>query len=129
MITINNTDSVINKPIRFVLAGNPNVGKSTIYNHLTGDIQHTGNWTGKTIDSAYNEICHNGKIISIVDLPGTYSLNYDSSEEKVTTDYIYSDNYDAVIIVINSTLLKRNLLLALQIQFLFKTTVLYMQQI
>lgn len=99
----------------FVLAGNPNVGKSTVFNSLTGLQQHTGNWSGKTVELATGHITLNNKEIIIKDLPGTYSLNGNSPEEQIAKDFIESRNYDYVIIVLDATALERNLLLALQI--------------
>lgn len=97
------------------LAGNPNVGKSTIFNALTGLNQHTGNWTGKTVSNAKGKYTYNDKSFELVDLPGTYSLFAGSAEEEVARDYIESGNPDAVIIVCDATCLERNLNLALQI--------------
>lgn len=97
------------------LAGNPNVGKSTIFNSLTGLNQHTGNWTGKTVSNAIGKYTYNNKIFEIVDLPGTYSLFAGSAEEEVARDYIQSGDPDAVVIVCDATCLERNLNLALQI--------------
>lgn len=97
------------------LAGNPNVGKSTIFNALTGMHQHTGNWPGKTVTNAIG-FCTNGdNSYTIVDLPGTYSLFPHSAEEEVARDFICNGDYDAVIVVCDATCLERNLNLALQI--------------
>ncbi len=97
------------------LAGNPNVGKSTIFNALTGMHQHTGNWPGKTVTNAIG-FCTNGdNSYTIVDLPGTYSLFPHSAEEEVARDFICDGDYDAVIVVCDATCLERNLNLALQI--------------
>ena len=97
------------------LVGNPNVGKSTIFNVLTGMHQHTGNWPGKTIEKASGFKIYNGVRYDFVDLPGTYSLNFHSKEEEVTSDFIYFDNYDALVIVCDATSLERNLNLVIQI--------------
>lgn len=98
------------------LAGNPNVGKSTVFNALTGLKQHTGNWAGKTVAVAQGESTYYGEKITIVDLPGTYSLYAHSSEEEVAKEYIESDLYDLVVVVCDATCLERNLNLVLQIQ-------------
>ena len=97
------------------LAGNPNVGKSTLFNRLTGLRQHTGNWTGKTVEIAVGEVRVNGRRILLVDLPGTYSLHPASGEECVARDFLLSGKADAVIAVCDSTHASRTLTLGLQI--------------
>ncbi|MCL2053392.1 MAG: ferrous iron transporter B [Oscillospiraceae bacterium] len=97
------------------LAGNPNVGKSTVFNALTGMRQHTGNWTGKTVQNARGKCVYNDEEYIMVDLPGTYSLRAHSYEEEIARDYIRSGEPDAVIVVCDATSLERNLYLALQI--------------
>lgn len=97
------------------LAGNPNVGKSTVFNVLTGGHQHTGNWPGKTVASAYGTCRIHETNYTIVDLPGSYSLNAHSAEEEVTRDYIVQGEADLTVVVCDAACLERNLILALQI--------------
>ncbi len=104
----------MDKQFTVALAGNPNVGKSTIFNALTGMKQHTGNWTGKTVETAAGYFKTDKNNYRLVDLPGTYSLIPHSLEEKVARDFIISKKPDAVIIVCDATTLCRNLTLVLQ---------------
>lgn len=97
------------------LAGNPNVGKSTVFNALTGLHQHTGNWPGKTVDSAQGNYSYRNKSFLLVDLPGTYSLLAHSVEEEIARDFICFGQPDATIVVLDATSLERNLNLALQV--------------
>lgn len=103
------------KDIVIALAGNPNTGKSTIFNALTGLRQHTGNWPGKTVTNARGHYIHRGKTFLLVDLPGTYSLLANSPDEQVTRDFICFGKPDVTIIVADATNLERNLNLALQV--------------
>jgi len=96
------------------LGGNPNVGKSTVFNALTGLRQHTGNWSGKTVENARGYCTHNQKAYTIVDLPGCYSLISHSAEEASARDFICSGAADAVIIVCDATCLERSICLVLQ---------------
>lgn len=96
------------------LAGNPNVGKSTVFNALTGMKQHTGNWTGKTVQNAQGRCVYGDNSYVMVDIPGTYSLLAHSAEEEVARDFICFGGTDAVIVVCDATCLERNLNLVLQ---------------
>lgn len=97
------------------LAGNPNTGKSTVFNSLTGLRQHTGNWPGKTVTSAQGNFNYNDRKFVMVDLPGTYSLFANSEDEEIARDFICFGKPDATVVVLDSTCLERNLNLALQI--------------
>lgn len=99
----------------FALAGNPNTGKSTVFNALTGLKQHTGNWPGKTVTNARGQFKIGDTKYVLVDLPGTYSLFSSSVEEEIARDFICFGNHDAVIVVVDATCLERNLNLLYQI--------------
>lgn len=105
---------MLNNNYEIALIGNPNVGKSTIFNALTGMHQHTGNWTGKTVDSALGYFKTDKNNYRLVDLPGTYSLIPHSPEEEIARNYIIDKKPDAVVIVCDATTLSRNLNLVLQ---------------
>ncbi len=96
------------------LAGNPNVGKSTVFNSLTGLNQHTGNWPGKTVTNAQGRYRHKDRDFIMVDIPGTYSLMANSTEEEIARDFVCFGNPDTTVIVADATCLERNLNLVLQ---------------
>lgn len=98
-----------------VLVGNPNTGKSTIFNALTGSHQHTGNWSGKTVGNAAGTMVYKDTRYEIIDLPGIYSTNPVSADEKCAMDCIKSGLADIVVIVLDATCLERNLILALEL--------------
>lgn len=100
--------------IVIALAGNPNVGKSTVFNELTGLNQHTGNWPGKTVATARGSYTYCDTVHIMVDLPGTYSLMVNSAEEEIARDFICFGNPDVTVVVVDATCLERNLNLALQ---------------
>lgn len=97
------------------IAGNPNVGKSTVFNSLTGLHQHTGNWPGKTVSNASGIANFNDKDFLLVDIPGTYSIMSNSQEEEIARDYICFGNPDCTVVVLDATCLERNLNLVYQI--------------
>lgn len=96
------------------LLGNPNVGKSTLFNALTGLRQHTGNWPGKTVSNAEGNFSYKNKNYNIIDLPGIYSLNAYSEEEEIARDFLKSKDIDIILIVVDATSLERNLNLILE---------------
>ncbi|MBQ3336747.1 MAG: ferrous iron transport protein B [Selenomonadaceae bacterium] len=97
------------------LTGNPNTGKSTIFNELTGARQKIGNWPGVTVDKKVGVIEHNGRKISVIDLPGTYSINARSQEEQVVSDYFKENKPDIVVNIIDASNISRNLFLTVQL--------------
>lgn len=111
-----------NEPV-IALCGNPNVGKSTLFNALTGMKQHTGNWSGKTVSLARGICTRGGKRYGIVDLPGTYSLLAHSKEEEIASGFIADGNADAAVVVCDATCLVRSLTLAMQVSRLHARTV------
>ena len=102
------------KQINIALAGNPNTGKSTIFNALTGSHQHVGNWPGKTVEKKEGKFSQAGYEVEVVDLPGTYSLSAFSPEEMIARDYIIDQKPDLVVTVLDSANLERNLYLTVQ---------------
>ena len=100
------------------LAGNPNVGKSTLFNALTGKNQHTGNWPGKTVELAQGQRDYKGRVYRFADLPGTYSLISRSPEERVAEEFLTDGGADCTVAVCDATCLERSLILALQVRTL-----------
>jgi ferrous iron transport protein B len=103
------------KQFTLALAGNPNSGKSTVFNALTGARQHVGNWPGKTVEKKEGVCKRDGYEIQVVDLPGTYSLTAYSLEEVIAQDYLLEEKPDVVIDVVDAANLERNLYLAVQL--------------
>ncbi len=110
--------------ITVCLSGNPNVGKSTVFNALTGLHQHTGNWSGKTVETAIGTSSYLGRRIILIDTPGTYSLTAHSKEEEVARDFILSGGAEVNVTVCDATALERNLNLIIQITEQLKNTIL-----
>jgi Fe2+ transport system protein B len=108
-ITVGENQKVI------ALAGNPNVGKSTVFNALTGLRQHTGNWPGKTVDNAQGTFTYKNNSFLLVDLPGTYSILAHTVEEEIARDFICFGRPDVTVVVLDATSLERNLNLTLQV--------------
>lgn len=108
-VRVDNNDYVV------ALAGNPNTGKSTVFNALTGLKQHTGNWPGKTVTRAEGGYSYNDKKYKLVDLPGTYSLLSTSQDEEIARNFILFGKPDVTVIVVDASRLERNLNLVLQI--------------
>ena len=103
------------KEFHIALAGNPNAGKSSVFNVLTGSHQHVGNWPGKTVEKKEGIYQQGEYRIKVVDLPGTYSLTAFSPEEVIARDYILNEKPDAVVTVLDAANLERNLYLAVQV--------------
>jgi len=101
--------------IRVALIGNPNVGKSLIFNDLTGGKAHVGNWPGKTVEKKEGRCRYKGEEMEIVDLPGTYSLTAHSIDELIARDYIVKEKPDVVVDIVDASNLERNLYLTLQL--------------
>jgi ferrous iron transport protein B len=118
-----------NKKLHIALAGNTNVGKSVIFNYLTGLHQHIGNWPGKTVEKAEGTLHFKGYTIDIIDLPGIYSLSTFSIEEQITRKYIAIEKPDVVINVVDASILERNLYFTLQLIELDIPIVLALNQI
>jgi ferrous iron transport protein B len=101
--------------LTIALAGNPNAGKTSLFNALTGARQHVGNWPGKTVEKKEGTFRYQGLTCQVVDLPGTYSLSAYSPEEVITRDYILDEQPDIVINVVDASNLERNLYLTVQL--------------
>ncbi len=106
------------RPLTVALAGQPNVGKSAIFNMLTGLSQHVANWPGKTSEQRVGEYRHNGRVMRVVDLPGIYSLTANSEEERITRDYIMRERPDVVAVIVDAVALERNLYLLAELLYL-----------
>src|SRR4030042_635927 len=108
-VTMDNWNFVV------ALAGNPNTGKSTVFNALTGLRQHTGNWPGKTVEKKSGVCRRDGKLFSVVDLPGGYSLGAPSTEEEIARDFLARERPDVVVAIVDASSLERNLYLVCEL--------------
>jgi ferrous iron transport protein B len=105
----------VSRPLSIVLAGNPNAGKTTIFNDITGSNQHVGNYPGVTVEMKEGDCFHKGQRIRVIDLPGTYSLTVSSLEERVARDFLINEAPDVVVHVLDASCLERNLYLTVQL--------------
>jgi ferrous iron transport protein B len=105
----------VGERVTIALAGNPNAGKSTIFNALTGGRQHVGNWPGKTVEMSEGRFAVDGTTVHVVDLPGTYSLTAYSMEEIIARDFLIQERPDVVVAVVDAGNLERNLYLVVQL--------------
>ena len=103
------------KPLLVALTGNPNAGKTSLFNAITGSKQHVGNWPGKTVERKHGVWHVNGSEIEVIDLPGTYSLTAYTEEEVITRDYLTDSPPDIVIVVVDAAHLERNLYIVVQL--------------
>lgn len=101
--------------VTIALAGQPNTGKSTLFNQLSGARQHVGNWPGKTVEQKTGRFVHGGVEYCLVDLPGTYSLTADSPEEVIARDYITGGSPEVTVVVVDASQLSRSLSMALEV--------------
>jgi len=101
--------------LRVALIGNPNSGKSSLFNALTGSHQHVGNWPGKTVEKISGKFSYDGYEIEVVDLPGMYSLSAFTQEEVIARDFIFDERPDVVVTVVDATNLERNMYLLVQV--------------
>jgi ferrous iron transport protein B len=107
--------AMVTKRLRIALAGNPNAGKTSIFNALTGSHQHVGNWPGKTVEKKEGHFRFDGYLIDVIDLPGTYSLTAFSPEEVIARDFINHEKPSVVVTVVDAANLERNLYLTVQV--------------
>jgi len=110
-----NKEEIMEKELIIAVAGNPNCGKSTVFNQLTGTRQHVGNWPGKTVEKKEGSFQYKGQHITVVDLPGTYSLTAYSLEEVIARDYVIKEKPDLVVSIIDAANIERNLYLTMQL--------------
>lgn len=103
--------SVVNMAIKVALIGNPNVGKTVIFNNLTGAKQHVANWPGVTVEKKEGKLIHKGFEMNIIDLPGIYSLSARSIDEQIARDFIIKEKPEVVVDIVDATTLERNLYL------------------
>ena len=110
--------SSLKEAVRIALAGQPNVGKSTVFNMLTGLSQQVGNWPGKTVQQKVGTHTHDGRTVLVVDLPGTYSLTANTEEERIARGFILRERPDVVVVIVNAAALERNLYLVAELLML-----------
>ncbi len=123
------SNAVKNRAITIALAGQPNTGKSTVFNRLTGAKQHVGNWPGKTVEQKSGSFVSDGTRYQLMDLPGTYSLTSNSLEEKIARDYLIEDKPDVVIVMADASQLERSLYLLTEIKLLSVPVVLALNMV
>ena len=110
-----NKDLESTEPLSVSLAGQPNTGKSTLFNRLTGSQQHVGNWLGKTVEQKTGKFSHKGRTFTLIDLPGTYSLSTNSADELIIRNHIVSEKNDVLVVMIDVSQMERSMYLLAEI--------------